>query len=84
MAKKVNWMLINGNARKMIDGLTVEVAREKLPNSTVEKISKPPSEAKMERWHGDGYCLTTDGCKTEPDGHCEHGKPSWMLALGYI
>lgn len=26
----------------------------------------------------------TDGCTVEPDGTCEHGNPSWMIALGLI
>lgn len=25
-----------------------------------------------------------EGCKVEPDGHCEHGYPSVLLALGVI
>ena len=24
------------------------------------------------------------GCEVEPDGHCEHGKPSWMIVWGVI
>jgi hypothetical protein len=26
----------------------------------------------------------TEGCEVEPDGHCEHGCPSVMLAVGLI
>jgi hypothetical protein len=25
-----------------------------------------------------------DGCKVEPDGHCPHGCPSILLAMGII
>lgn len=32
----------------------------------------------------EGVCETTDGCHAEPDGHCEHGHPSWWLELGII
>jgi hypothetical protein len=32
----------------------------------------------------DGGCEATDGCFVEPDGTCEHGQPSWLLALGLI
>lgn len=28
--------------------------------------------------------LCTDGCQLEPDGHCPHGAPSLLLALGLI
>jgi hypothetical protein len=26
----------------------------------------------------------SEGCEVEPDGHCEHGFPSVLLALGMI
>ena len=26
----------------------------------------------------------TEGCEVEPDGHCEHGCPSILLAAGII
>jgi hypothetical protein len=32
----------------------------------------------------DGGCEATDGCWVEPDGCCENGQPSWLLALGLI
>jgi hypothetical protein len=32
----------------------------------------------------EGGCEATDGCFVEPDGTCEHGQPSWLLALGLI
>ena len=28
--------------------------------------------------------LCTEGCQVEPDGYCEHGNPSILLALGLI
>ncbi|HET9290836.1 MAG TPA: hypothetical protein VFQ49_07095 [Actinomycetes bacterium] len=31
-----------------------------------------------------GGCEATDGCFVEPDGTCDHGQPSWLLALGLI
>ena len=36
------------------------------------------------QWMDDGVCLATDGCRTEPDGVCEHGHQSWLLELGLI
>ena len=45
---------------------------------------KRPSIHTMEKWLSDGIARATDGCKTEPDGHCEHGHSSWMLVLGII
>jgi hypothetical protein len=28
--------------------------------------------------------ICSDGCEVEPDGHCPHGAPSLLLALGLI
>jgi len=28
--------------------------------------------------------LCTEGCEVEPDGHCQHGAPSLLLAFGLI
>jgi hypothetical protein len=60
-------------------------------NQSQESIIRPkgqhrrePSIATMERWVMDGVAKATDGCRVEPDGHCQHGKPSWLLELGYI
>jgi hypothetical protein len=35
---------------------------------------------------GTSHCpaCCSEGCETEPDGHCEHGYPSIMLAIGVI
>ena len=81
---KGNWMLIDGAARNIKKELTVDMIQAKYPHFQVEKIGSPPSMARMERWMNDGGAETTDGCWVEPDGHCEHGHPSWVLALGYI
>lgn len=43
-----------------------------------------PTTEQLESWVMDGDCEATDGCIVEPDGHCEHGKPSWLLKLGFM
>ena len=43
-----------------------------------------PSIEQLRYWVFDGIAEATDGCTVEPDGHCEHGKPSWLLRLGLI
>ena len=48
------------------------------------KIPKPPSVQRLEEWDNEGYCESLDGCRVEPDGTCEHGKPSWLIAMGWI
>jgi hypothetical protein len=32
----------------------------------------------------DGVVKAQDGCRVEPDGHCEHGSPSWLLVIGIV
>ncbi len=46
--------------------------------------SQEPSIEELEEWDTEGGCEATDGCWVEPDGHCEHGHPSWLLKLGMI
>jgi hypothetical protein len=46
-------------------------------------MDAPPLEQLLE-WQEEDGCEATDGCWVEPDGRCEHGKPSWLLALGLI
>jgi len=44
-----------------------------------------PSVATLNRWCESAVCKAVDGCgQIEPDGHCSHGAPSWLIALGYI
>ena len=47
-------------------------------------VKKPPCEKTLERWSNEGGCEALDGCWVEPDGVCPHGKPSWLMALGWI
>jgi hypothetical protein len=43
-----------------------------------------PTLAQFREWNNRRGCEATDGCWVEPDGHCPHGKPSWLLELGFI
>ena len=45
---------------------------------------KRPSISTMQHWMMDGVAKATDGCEVEPDGTCEHGNPSWLIAEGLI
>jgi hypothetical protein len=47
-------------------------------------MARKPSIRTMQEWMSDGGAEATDGCWVEPDGTCEHGRPSWLLALGLI
>lgn len=48
------------------------------------KKGKPPTVATLSRWLDNGMAKATDGCKVEPDGTCQHGKPSWLIEMGMI
>ena len=47
-------------------------------------MGRPPLEELQPQVGEEGGCEATDGCFVEPDGSCEHGQPSWLLALGVI
>lgn len=51
---------------------------------TIVCSGKPPSIATINKWMENGIARAIDNCKVEPDGTCPHGKPSWILAMGYI
>ncbi len=50
----------------------------------VTSAFRAPTVATMERWSNDGVARSVLGKLVEPDGHDEHGSPSWLLALGLI
>jgi hypothetical protein len=73
--------------RKIKDGTTLEQLKstgyfDRHPNAIV--CNKPPTRKALENYCNDGIARAIDGCKVEPDGHCSHNKPSWLLVLGYI
>jgi hypothetical protein len=43
-----------------------------------------PDRERLQEWESEGGGEALDGCWVEPDGYCEHGHPSWLLALGLI
>lgn len=43
-----------------------------------------PTDDELAEMLFDGEAEATDGCPVEPDGYCEHEKPSWLLKLGFI
>lgn len=45
----------------------------------------PPPVEELWDWVDEyGQCQATDGCWCAPEGCCEHGHPSWLVALGLI
>lgn len=47
-------------------------------------MTDEPTVEQLEEWMSEGGCEATDGCWVEPDGHCEHDRPSWLLVMGMI
>ena len=49
------------------------------------QLVTPDLETLMD-WSNDGGCEAAckHQCWIEPDGYCSHGKPAWLLLLGYI
>jgi len=80
--KKITVYTKDRGVRRLREGITLEQYREKHPDAI--KVCRVPSMATLERWLNDCGCKAIDGCWTEPDGHCDHGLPSWLLALGYV
>jgi hypothetical protein len=60
----------------------------------LDQAQKPDPEPELEipdietlmEWEAEGGCEAACpyGCWVEPDCHCEHGHPSWLLKLGLI
>jgi hypothetical protein len=67
--------------RALKPGASFEAYKAKYPSAI--KANRP-SEATLAKWDDRGGCKAVDGCWVEPDGHCGHGMPSWMLAMGVI
>jgi len=49
-------------------------------------MTEKPSFEQLKDWVLDGICEARceENCIVEPDGHCPHGKPSWLLVMGYL
>jgi hypothetical protein len=54
------------------------------PRKEVKAMPRPSLEELQRQVEEDGGCEATDGCWVEPDGTCDHGQPSRLLALGLI
>lgn len=74
-----------GVVRTLRDGVSFDdyLARLATKGETAIKC-KPPSIETLMRWATNGICKTPDGCRVEPDGHCPHGFPSWLIVRGLI
>ena len=46
--------------------------------------TRKPNLSTINHWINNDIAQATDGCRVEPDGYCEHNKPSWLIKLGLI
>ena len=46
--------------------------------------TRPPTYQTLKKWAEQGIAKTPCGCKTESDGRCQHGRPSWLIIAGLI
>jgi hypothetical protein len=69
----------------LIDGIrrTCESC-EAGPEDKHKVVGEKPTMEQLEEWVYDSVAEATDGCIVEPDGRCEHGHASWLLAYGLI
>ena len=67
--------------RTLKDANLFDQYKEKYPSARKVRV---PSMNTMEKWVSDGVAKAIDGCRVEPDGICEHGFPSFLLALDWI
>lgn len=60
------------------------VPSEKTPGKYKSLDNQPALMKYVEPLVTDGICpaLCDEGCEVEPDGSCEHGAPSLLIALG--
>ena len=80
-------VLRNGRVRILREGVDLDSYLQKRRDAgdDVDVIDgDQPTIDQLEAWSMDGVAEALDGCSVEPDGTCEHGSPSWLLALGYI
>lgn len=76
-----------GRIFRVKEGLAISDLRDsgyfdRHPGAVV--IDHMPSDSELNTWMNDCGCESIDGCWVEPDGTCEHGLPSWLLALRMI
>lgn len=71
----------DGKVRRLKDGIRFADYKAKYPDAI--QVTVPRIE-EIEEWAEDEGCEAIDGCWIEPDGYCEHGFPSWLIALGWI
>lgn len=62
----------------------VQVQQEPVQTTCGCNDSEAPGFETLIEWFEEGWCEAIDGCIVEPDGHCEHGCPSWFLQLHMV
>jgi hypothetical protein len=71
----------------IVPGLLASSQADELdPEPAEEPTLRVPDIETLMEWEAEGWCEAAcpHGCRVEPDGHCPHGHPSWLLKLGLI
>ena len=76
---KNRWVWRLGMLRTLQPGKTMEEYLQKYPDS--HPIQQVPTLTRLEYWYIVDRARSVDGCVCKAEGHCEHGYPSWLLAL---
>jgi hypothetical protein len=72
-------------AQGWIDHADKSITQPKAWLEDEEEQAQPPDVALLWDFVDEyGKCLATDGCWCPPEGTCEHGHPSWLVALGLV
>jgi hypothetical protein len=75
--------LVNGDKYRP-DNLRIARVKADRDDMTNGRPQTQPDIEQLTEWVNDGIAEATDGCRVEPDGTCEHGAESWLLAMGLI
>jgi hypothetical protein len=81
----VKWDDYTGKASLYFEGREkrVVVSNERL-HKYISEAREPMGMEELEDAVNDGVCESILGERVEPDGHDEHGSPSWLLSMGMI
>jgi len=76
---KNRWVWRSGLLRTLQPGKDMEEYLRKYPDAY--PITQLPSITQLEYWYITDKAKAVDGCVCQAEAYCEHGQPSWLLAL---
>lgn len=58
--------------------------KQLLEDNGLETLEDLMQDQEFNGQDGTALAMCSEGCIVEPDGECEHGCPSWLVAKGLI